>query len=242
MLNPASKRVYIGSTTVTMTGRNSTRKRKIKQLQAHEFVSCESAARHWNQKKNFHLYTPIVYRTRDDKESTLAAEATDISIYQPQLNHPFINKFLRFNKFMRRSLIHKAAQNYCPGQRFLHRLRLQHRHREESTFDYIYRFKKTAYALGSKHLRRFYTMRKLWGNKISKLQLYTLLRLTQYIDEPYKSKAIQSISWRYRAVHNRLLFPSCTIVLSKNDCKTFFRTTYTSSRPNWYLYIGHQSP
>ena len=94
---------------------------------------------------------------------------------------------------MKRNRIFQTAKYFTPGNRMLHRLRLKQRHRAEQTRNYILRYKTDALALGSIHLKRFSTMRDLWSKHTPKLRLYTLLRISHHIDEPFKSRTLRAL-------------------------------------------------
>ena len=193
MVSVTSSKEYIGSTSVTVSGRHQTRKRKLKQLERQEFVSCELALRYWSRSRNFQEYCPIVYRSAATRELSLAQEAADISTFQPKLNAPFMSAEQVLGK---NRAFHEGISYFVPQRRML--IRVRHRqHKEETTGDRARALQKTTrmlYNLGSGCFRRFEQMRQLWGKSHTNLELLTLVRMCHNIDEPFRSRAQRALS------------------------------------------------
>ena len=240
MVNPKSVLCYVGSTSVSMTNRHASRKRKLQQLEKQEFVSCELALRFWSRHKNFHDYVPIVYRRLESTHVALAHEASDICIFQTQLNMPFIKRVLQLSD-KKTSPAQTGSRSHFPGHRFLRRLRLKHKSPHERTKLFLFRQKLTIYQLGSNTVERFYAMKRLWAKNCTKLELYKLIRLCRHIDAPYQARAEQALHRLCRR-HNMhfpnspkaLVIPFLSNPTFKTDLRKILQESITKHRPQLF--------
>ena len=74
--------VHIGSTSSTMTKRESTRNRKYKQIQERKIVQAELSLRWWHKHKCYQQFTPIVLQTNIPLHELEATENTMIQHHQ----------------------------------------------------------------------------------------------------------------------------------------------------------------
>ena len=186
---------YVGSTSVSMQCREESRNRKMDQLKHQTFVSCEIALRYWHHTRSYHNYIPIVIEHALSKTQALAMEANFIITYQPQLNYPFIMKFLptsASNEFRAaQAMQHKVARHFRSGLRVFKRIqksrtiKLPDKCKQQTLND--------LYDLGSNTLRRFKAMRKLWSPKLLPEQFYAYVRLSGNLDAQYRPRVLLAL-------------------------------------------------
>ena len=193
MASPSSDKDYIGSTSVTVSGRHQTRKRKLRQVERHAFASCELAVRFWSRKKNFTDFCPIVYRRLETRDISLAHEAADISTFQPKLNAPFMSAEQVLGK---KNSFQDGISYFVPMRKLL--IRVRHAKSSDlSLGDRARTLQKTTrilYNLGATSFRRFEQMRVLWTSTQSIVEILTLVRMCQHIDEPFRSRAQRALT------------------------------------------------
>ena len=109
----------IGSTSSTMTKRESTRNRKYKQIQERKIVQAELSLRWWHKHKCYQQFTPIVLQTNIPLHELEATENTMIQHHQAKLNFPYITSYMKgaFSGFT------KAANNKHNGTALWAKLR-----------------------------------------------------------------------------------------------------------------------
>jgi hypothetical protein len=92
------KFVYLGATASTVLDREHTRKRKFQQVLAGQLVNAEPAIRWWAQHCCFQQFVavPIIHSVHPTKLDSL--EAALIQLWQPKLNHPFVEQFFQKTK------------------------------------------------------------------------------------------------------------------------------------------------
>jgi len=94
-----------------MTQRESTRNRKLKQVQQRKIVQAELSLRWWHKHKCYHHYTPIVLQANIPPQQLEATENTLIQHHHAKLNYPYITSHMKgaFSGFS------KAANNRRNG-------------------------------------------------------------------------------------------------------------------------------
>ena len=223
---------YIGSTSVSMHLREEARQRKLQQMHHQTFVSCEVALRYWHHTKTTDLFVPIVIQHATSRTHALSIESNFILTYQPQLNYPFIIKFLpssASNEFKTsRALKSQSIRNHRTGLRVLKRLRGSDTNTlPRSAKQHIL---NDLYDLGTNTIRRFRVMRKLWSPKLSRTKFYTYVRLTTHMDAKYKPRAVQALQriarrqqWEWPRNPFPLIIPFLAQPSFKRDTQQFLQ-------------------
>ena len=224
---------YIGSTSVSMQNREDARERKLSQMMHQTFVSCEVALRYWHHTGTVNQYVPIVIQHAEDKAQALAMEANFILTLQPQLNYPFILKFLpssasnEFKSIASRRF--QSIRNHRTGLRILKRMKnSQTVHLPNKSKQHIL---QNLYHLGFNSFHRFRVMKLLWSPKLQKEKFYMYVRLTTHMDAKYKPRAIQALqriaskhTWEWPANSSPLCVPFLAHKDFKQDMKRFLQT------------------
>ena len=87
--------MYIGSTSVSVTSRKCNRMSVHRKMQKNQNVQAELALRYWHQEQNFETYTVIQVATFANYKEAWVFEHCLIDSWQPRLNFPFAQIFLR---------------------------------------------------------------------------------------------------------------------------------------------------
>ena len=196
-VSPGKTKVYVGSTEATLLGRYDTRVRKLLQLRQRRLVSCEVALRWWNKQKNFQSFIPILIRMASSKHDALAMEVSDIQVWQPNLNYPWVLKLYNFKTTGTSNLF--SIKRAHEGSKLFRR----YRHIQDSRSSSFIKKQQSVMThrsawrrilgLGSFTFQRFKTSRDLRRKCTSSTTVYILLRMSKFVDEPYKSRAIKEL-------------------------------------------------
>ena len=190
---------YIGSTSQTMTQRESSRNRKFKQLKNRKIVQAELSLRWWHKHKCYHQYTPIVLQANIQPQQLEATENTLIQHHQTKLNYPYITSHMKgaFSGFT------KAANNKRSGTASLwaklRRGRLHHSIRSFNNSP-LFETRKQAWLtvshLSSNMRTRFDTVRQLLRSETPASTVYALHKLSSNLprrDRCHAHKALRTV-------------------------------------------------
>ena len=183
--------LYIGSTSTKVTVREDNRRRKHNALAAQKLVNAEPAIHYWHTTNTYWEFVPIKVRSVDDVAELHMIEQADIADLQPSLNAPFIYK--HFKEDTGHTFQPKTI---CDVNVLATKLRARlHRHLGRKTrpwravkvqVDTKTRVWGLLTALCSTTALRWKTTRTLMSSNFPAENIYTLLRMTNILESPYK--------------------------------------------------------
>lgn len=190
---------YIGMTTVSIVKRERARLRKLRALSKGRLASCEPALRWWHKTHSYFDYCTIVLLQLPDKISTQAHEKAIIQRFQPQLNEPWIKEFFKHTATGTKSSWKPPCDKHTLSTRTLwKRVRdrcklhswLKH-HSTAATFNTAQW--TVLYKLASFSREAFVQERRLRSPTFHSDRLYVLMRCASHMEEPSKTRVINTI-------------------------------------------------
>ena len=189
---------YIGSAMHHTLDREYSRSRKFLQLTNEKLVQAELVLRFWKEHSNLYVWAPIpLFVERADYR---CLELAFIEEWQPRLNYPFICQFFH----QRQGILKKLAMNTHAqfGLATLWR-RAKHKFTPKVVKDILIlasdRFQNRLelwtiiHALGSNTKARFEQTKMFRSNSGGLTLCYTLRRLANSVQEPYRTLSFQAI-------------------------------------------------
>ena len=194
-LAPWHSPYYIGATDQDVLRREHSRCRKYLQLLRGQHAFFEPALHYWKRSNNYWLFCAIPIEIRLPTFSVWVQESKWQYTLRPHLNAPWVHRLLRkigfrehFVDFRRHSL--SSPTSISLHKRFRRRLHPNlHRQLRLEMLDDIQAHYSTLYQLGSNTGASFQTMRGLLSAAFPSTQLYYFLRLSSFVNEPFRSKA-----------------------------------------------------
>ena len=195
---------YIGSTRKTVFGRFHSRLRKLHQLQQHKFVKAELALHYWVRTSSFFDFVLLPVVTADAEHEVRLLELNLISRWQPPLNYPFCNHIqLRASGIKHQRLPTRHHQSIASSR--LHkkiRRRLSAVHCPFSLLtsfsDSVQSLWQTLLMLAGDNLTSFRAQAFLRRHRVHQLHLYALLRLSNNLEQPWRSRVKSHIAKIFR--------------------------------------------
>ena len=190
-------RWYVGSTSCGMSKREWNRLTKIRQLKSQMPVKAELAAKWWASNNNYDSCGTIVLLCTDTYKQSWVQEHVYIGQWQPLLNHPFINRLVRYTA--RRLQLTDRSQS-CSRVSIGHRLwrkvrrRLQGHFRTQNVapmsthrgFDFLWQ-------LSSNTKMEFEAQKALRSRDVTDAEVYALHRLCNHLEQPNRSKCVSHL-------------------------------------------------
>ena len=204
-----SAMMYIGSTAVSVTLRESNRMSVLRKLEQGQEVQAELSIRYWHQNQCFQQFTLLQIASCSTYKQAWTLEHLLISQWQPKLNYPFVQVFLKrtalgfrpakqqrhtaFGKFgvrlwrKFRKRLHVSSQPLC--------FAVTRRHAWELLFD-IASFTRAS----------FEALKLLRSERFVDDDVYAILRLSLSLEEPLKTRVRQLLKGVVR--HRLMTWPS----------------------------------
>ena len=201
--------VLHGATDQDVFRREHSRYRKYLQLLRGQHAFFEPALHYWKRADNYLLFCAIPIEIRLPTFSVRVQESKWQYTLRPHLNASWVHRLLRKLGF-RKHLVDFRRSISSPTSLSLHQLRSE-------MLDGIQARYSTVYQLGSNTGASFQTMRDLVSAAFPPTQLYYFLRLTSFVNEPFRSKAQELLA---QVSHRRKLqVPAIdTIATSTSTC------------------------
>ena len=189
-----SPMLYIGSTSVSVTLRESNRMSVFKRLQNHQEAQVELAVRYWHSAGNFEAFSVVAITACESYRAAWIFEHSLIELWQPKLNFPFIQQFLKRSALGFRPAKRRRMTAYGRfGLRLWRKLRkrlyptrqplamcVSRRHAWEMLFDL------TSFTAAS-----FRANKTLRSTRFTDDEVYAMFRLSMNLEEPLRSRARQ---------------------------------------------------
>ena len=174
---------YIGSAMHHTLDREYSRSRKFLQLTNDKLVQAELALRFWKEHNNLYAWAPI--RLFVERADYRCLELALIQEWQPRLNYPFICQLFH----PRKGILKKPAMNTNAqfGLATLKDILTSDRCQNRLELWTI------IHSLGTNTKARFEQTKFLRSNEGGLTQCYTLRRLANNIQEPYRTLSLQAI-------------------------------------------------
>ena len=194
-LSPWHSPYYIGASDQDVLRREHSRCRKYLQLLRGQDAFFEPALHYWKRSNNYWLFCAVPIEIKLPTSSVWIQESKWQYMLRPHLNAPWVHRLLRkigFREnlvdFRRHSL--SSPTSLSLHKRFRRRLHpdLHRQLRPPEMLDDIQAHYSTLYRLGS-NTASFQTMRELLSAAFPSAQLYYFLRLSSFVNEPFRSKA-----------------------------------------------------
>ena len=197
-----------------MLRREHSRSRKFLQLLRARHAFLEPALHYWNRSNTYWLYRAVPVEIKLPVSSVWVQESKWQYLLRPHLNAPWVHRILRKVGF-REHLVdfrrHSLSSPTSLGlhKRFRRRLHpdLQRQLRPDALDD-IQAHYSILYQLGSNTGASFQVMRDLLSAAFPPTQLYYLLRLAVFVNEPFRSKAQKLLA---QVLRKRRLQPPSTL-------------------------------
>ena len=155
----------------------------------------EPALHYWKRSNNYWLFCPIPVEIKLPTSSVWIQESKWQHMLRPHLNAPWVHRLLRTIGFREHLVDFRRHSLSSPTSLSLHkrfRRRLHpdlHRQLRPEMLDDIQARYSTLYRLGSNTGASFQTMSELLSAAFPSTQLYYFLRLSTFVNEPFRSKA-----------------------------------------------------
>ena len=189
-LSPWHSPYYVGATDQDVLRREHSRSRKFLQLLRGRHAFFEPALHYWKRSNTYWLFCAIPVEIKLPISSVWVQESKWQYLLRPHLNAPWVHRLLRkigFREhlvdFRRHSL--SSPTSLSLHKRFRRRLDLQRQLRPEMLDD-IQAHYSTLYQLGSNTGAPFQAMRDLLSAAFPPTQLYYFLRLSVFVNEPFR--------------------------------------------------------
>ena len=194
-LSPWHSPYYIGATEQDVLRREHSRCRKYLQLLRGQHAFFEPALHYWRRSNNYWLFFAIPVEIKLPSSSVWIQESKWQHMLRPHLNAPWVHRLLRKIGFREHLVDFRRHSLSSPTSLSLHkrfRRRLHpdlHRQLRPEMLDDIQAHYSTLYRLGSNTGASFQTIRDLLSAAFPSTQLYYFLRLSTFVNEPFRSKA-----------------------------------------------------
>ena len=169
--------------------------RKYLQLLRGQHAFFEPALHYWKRSNSYWLFCAIAGEIKLPLSSVWVQESKWQYMLRPHLNAPWVHRLLRKIGFREHLVDFRRHSLSSPTSLSLHkrfRRRLHpdlHRQLRPEMLDDIQAHYSTLYRLGCNSGASFQTMRELLPAAFPPTQLYYFLRLSTFVNEPFRSKA-----------------------------------------------------
>ena len=194
-LSPWHTPYYVGATDQDVLRREHSRSRKFLQLLRGRHAFFEPALHYWKRSNTYWLFCAVPVEIKLPVSSVWAQESKWQYLLRPHLNAPWVHRLLRKVGF-REHLVdfrrHSLSSPTSLGLRKRFRRRLHsdlQRQLRPDMLDDIQAHYSILYQLGSNTGASFQAMRDLLSAAFPPTQLYCFLRLSVFVNEPFRSKA-----------------------------------------------------
>ena len=213
-LSPWHTPYYVGATDQDVLRREHSRSRKFLQLLRGRHAFFEPALHYWKRSNTYWIFCAVPVEIKLPVSSVWVQESKWQYLLRPHLNAPWVHRILRKVGF-REHLVdfrrHSLSSPTSLGlhKRFRRRLHpdLQRQLRPDALDD-IQAHYSILYQLGSNTGASFQVMRDLLSAAFPPTQLYYLLRLAVFVNEPFRSKAQKLLT---QVLRKRRLQPPSTL-------------------------------
>ena len=213
-LSPWHTPYYVGATDQDVLRREHSRSRKFLQLLRGRHAFFELALHYWKRSNTYWIFCAVPVEIKLPVSSVWVQESKWQYLLRPHLNAPWVHRILRKVGF-REHLVdfrrHSLSSPTSLGlhKRFRRRLHpdLQRQLRPDALDD-IQAHYSILYQLGSNTGASFQVMRDLLSAAFPPTQLYYLLRLAVFVNEPFRSKAQKLLN---QVLRKRRLQPPSTL-------------------------------
>ena len=213
-LSPWHTPYYVGATDQDVLRREHSRSRKFLQLLRGRHAFFEPALHYWKRSNTYWLFCAVPVEIKLPVSSVWVQESKWQYLLRPHLNVPWVHRILRKVGF-REHLVDFRRHSLSPPtsislhKRFRRRLHpdLQRQLRPD-ILDDIQAHYSILYQLGSNTGASFQVMRDLLSAAFPPTQLYYLLRLAVFVNEPFRSKAQKLLA---QVLRKRRLQPPTTL-------------------------------
>ena len=194
-LSPWHSPYYVGATDQDVLHREHSRSRKCLQLLRGHHAFFEPALHYWKRSNTYWLFCAIPVEIKLPLSSVWVQESKWQHMLRPHLNAPWVHRLLRKMGFREHLVDFRRHSLSSPTSLSLHkrfRRRLHpdlHRQLRPEMLDDIQAHYSTLYQLGSNTGAPFQAMRDLFSAAFPPTQLYYFLRLSVFVNEPFRSKA-----------------------------------------------------
>ena len=194
-LSPWHSPYYVGATDQDVLRREHSRSRKFLQLLRGHHAFFEPALHYWKRSNTYWLFCAIPVEIKLPLSSVWVQESKWQYMLRPHLNAPWVHRLLRKIGFREHLVDFRRHSLSSPTSLSLHkrfRRRLHpdlHRQLRPEMLDDIQAHYSTLYHLGSNTGASFQAMRDLLSAAFPPTQLYYFLRLSVFVNEPFRSKA-----------------------------------------------------
>ena len=187
-----STMMYVGSTSISVSRRESNRLSVYRKLVKGQEAQAELALRYWASNQSIEQFTIFQVATCSDYQSAWVLEHCLIDAWQPKLNFPFIQSFLKRSALGFKPSRQRRMSSYSKfGRRLWVKLR-----KKLFTQDQPYAFQLSRlkawnilYDLTSLSRASFERARQLRSQSFVDDEIYSLIRLSANLQEPLRSKA-----------------------------------------------------
>ena len=213
-LSPWHTPYYVGATDQDVLRREHSRSRKFLQLLRGRHAFFEPALHYWKRSNTYWIFCAVPVEIKLPVSSVWVQESKWQYLLRPHLNAAWVHRILRKVGF-REHLVdfrrHSLSSPTSLGlhKRFRRRLHpdLQRQLRPDALDD-IQAHYSILYQLGSNTGASFQVMRDLLSAAFPPTQLYYLLRLAVFVNEPFRSKAQKLLT---QVLRKRRLQPPSTL-------------------------------
>ena len=194
-LSPWHTPYYVGATDQDVLRREHSRSRKFLQLLRGRHAFFEPALHYWKRSNTYWLFCAVPVEIKLPVSSVWVQESKWQYLLRPHLNAPWVHRLLRKVGFREHLVDFRRHSLSSPTSRGLHkrfRRRLHpdlQRQLRPDMLDDIQAHYSILYQLGSNTGASFQAMRDLLSAAFPPTQLYYFLRLSVFVNEPFRSKA-----------------------------------------------------
>ena len=240
--------MYIGSTSQSVFRRESNRLSVAKKLLAGGEAQAELAIRYWVSIACLQDFTLFLVTPCSSYRQAWVTEHCLIGMWQPKLNHPYITSFLRRsalgfrpNKRVRQTVASRF------GLRLWRKLRKKlHRQLQPESFQLKRRsaweilFNLTCFSRAP-----FEEAKRLRSDRYVPDEIYSLIRLSNSLEEPGKSKARKGLK-SVCPVQKHVLADNISRIAAEIHCSSNFgrdishgtETKFSASKIFWFLFTS----
>ena len=194
-LSPWHTPYYVGATDQDVLRREHSRSRKFLQLLRRRHAFFEPALHYWKRSNTYWLFCAVPVEIKLPVSSVWVQESKWQYLLRPHLNAPWVHRLLRKVGFREHLVDFRRHSLSSPTSLGLHkrfRRRLHpdlQRQLRPDMLDDIQAHYSILYQLGSNTGASFQAMRDLLSAAFPPTQLYYFLRLSVFVNEPFRSKA-----------------------------------------------------
>ena len=187
---------YVGSTAITLSGRDAGRYRRYKQLYGTSAVQAEPAVRYWYLQDNFFDYVSVVLFPCSCAENARVCENVFLQLWRPGLNYPQSNRLVFQSSGVKEIRLLKKHDfvQARPGKRLFLKLRwrlgMVTRHFKQVRLNRTLSREEAwmiLHDLMKKDGRAWNMQRSLGSARWTHEHVYALYKLAANLEEPFRS-------------------------------------------------------